>query len=145
MRTAAMQGGGVGDSLVPSLADPGLERVELRFPSPGGDEELVEAGGAGEPVELAAIGAVVAEGSGEQSLARDLYPRLEEDRLLIADQNCYNWADWRTAAGAALLWWVGAHLCLPVLELLPDGSYQSVLLDPTAYNTARCMSMPSAI
>jgi hypothetical protein len=34
---------------------------------------------------LAAIGP--AEGSGEQSLARELYPRLEQDWLPIADRN----------------------------------------------------------
>jgi hypothetical protein len=81
---------------------------------------------------LAAIGPAGAKGSGEQSLARELYPRLEEDWLLIADRNFYNWADWCTAAdtGAALLWRVRSDLRLPVLELLPDGSYQSVLLNP---------------
>ena len=81
---------------------------------------------------LAAIGPATSKGSGEQSLARQLYPRLEEDWLLIADRNFYNWADWGTAAGtgAALLWRVRSDLRLPVLELLGDGSYQSVLLTP---------------
>ena len=82
---------------------------------------------------LAAIGPCsVGKGSGEQSLARELYPRLEEDWLLIADRNFYNWQDWCTAAdtGAALLWRVKADLTLPVLELLPDGSYRSVLVSP---------------
>ena len=71
-------------------------------------------------------------GSGEQSLARTLYPRLEEDWLLIADRNFYSWEDWCAAAdtGAALLWRVKADLRLPVLELLPDGSYRSVLVSP---------------
>jgi len=80
----------------------------------------------------AVIGPVTSKGSGEQSLARTLYPRLEEDRLLIADRNFYNWADWCTAAdtGAALLWRVKSDLRLPVLELLPDGSYRSVLVSP---------------
>ena len=41
---------------------------------------------------LAAIGPCVSKGSGEQSLARELYPQLEEDWLLIADRNFYNWA-----------------------------------------------------
>jgi hypothetical protein len=38
-------------------------------------------------------------------LAR-VYPRLEEDWLLIADRGFYDWQDWCTAAdtGAALLW-----------------------------------------
>ncbi len=42
---------------------------------------------------VAAIGPVTSKGSGEQSLARRLYPRLEDDWLLIADRNFYNWAD----------------------------------------------------
>jgi len=59
---------------------------------------------------LAAIGPVASKGSGEQSLACQLYPRLEQDWLLIADRNFYNWQDWCTAAdtGAALLWRVKA-------------------------------------
>ena len=67
---------------------------------------------------LAAIGPCVSKGSGEQSLARKLYPRLEEDWLLIADRNFYNWQDWCTAAdtGAALLWRVKADLTLQPLE-----------------------------
>jgi Insertion element 4 transposase N-terminal len=89
---------------------------------------------------LAAIGPSAAgKGSGEQSLARGLYPRLEEDWLLIADRNFCNWADWCTAAGtgAALLWRVKADLTLPVLEILPDGSYLSVLVSPKIKGPAR--------
>jgi hypothetical protein len=78
------------------------------------------------------MGAAAAKGSGEQSPARQLYPDLEEDWLLIADRNFYCWRDWCTAAdtGAALLWRVKSDLLLPVLELLPDGSYRSVLVNP---------------
>ena len=81
---------------------------------------------------LAAMGAAAAKGSGEQSLARELYPDLEQDWLLIADRNFYNWKDWCAAAGtgAALLWRVKSSLLLPVLDLLPDGSYRSVLVNP---------------
>ena len=87
----------------------------------------------------AAIGPVTAKGSGEQSLARQLYPRLEEDWLLIADRNFYSWEDWCAAAdtGAALLWRVKSDLRLPVLELLPDGSYRSVLVGPKVTGKAR--------
>jgi hypothetical protein len=87
---------------------------------------------------LAAIGpARGGKGSGEQSLARELYPALEEDWLLIADRNFFNWDAWQAAAdsGAALLWRVKSDIRLPVLELLPDGSYRSVLVNPRA--TAR--------
>jgi hypothetical protein len=87
----------------------------------------------------AAIGGVAGKGAGEQSLARKLYKRLEEDWLLIADRNFFNWADWCTAAdsGAALLWRVKAGLTLPVLEILPDGSYRSVLVNPKIGGKAR--------
>jgi hypothetical protein len=88
---------------------------------------------------LAALGPCVSKGSGEQSLARELYPRLEEDWLLIADRNFCNWADWCTAAdaGAALLWRVKAGLTLAPLEFLSDGSYRSVLVNPQVKGVAR--------
>jgi hypothetical protein len=80
----------------------------------------------------AGIGGIAGMGAGEQSLARPMLRRLEEDWLLIADRNFYDWAGWCTAAdtGAALLWRVKSDLTLPVLELLPDGSYRSVLVRP---------------
>jgi hypothetical protein len=94
----------------------------------------------------AGIGGVAGKGAGEQSLARPLYRRLDEDWLLIADRNFYNWADWCTAAdsGAALLWRVKADLVLPVLELLPDGSYSSVLVSPKISGKARQALMAAA-
>jgi hypothetical protein len=87
----------------------------------------------------AAMGGVAGKGAGEQSLARKLYPRLEDDWLLIADRNFFGWADWCAAAdsGAQLLWRVKADLMLPVLELLPDGSYRSVLVSPKITGKAR--------
>ena len=81
----------------------------------------------------AAVGpAAGGKGSGEQALARRLYPRLEEDWLLLADRNFYSWTDWRAAAGtgAALLWRVKSSLRLPVLQALGDGSWRSVLVSP---------------
>ena len=94
----------------------------------------------------AAVGGVAGKGAGEQSLARQLYPRLEEDWLLIADRNFYSWADWCAAAdsGAALLWRVKADLMLPVLDLLPDGSYRSVLVNPKAGGKARAALLAAA-
>ena len=88
---------------------------------------------------LAAIGPCTSKGSGEQTLARELYPRLEEGWLLIADRNFYNWADWCTAAdtGAALLWRVKADLILAPLEFHRDGSYLSVVINPKVRGSAR--------
>ena len=79
---------------------------------------------------LAAMGPSEAKGSGEQSLARTLWEGLEEGWLLLADRLFYNWADWCAAAdsGADLLWRVKEDIHLPFLELLPDGSYRSVLV-----------------
>jgi hypothetical protein len=94
----------------------------------------------------AAIGPVTAKASGEQSLARQLYPRLQEDWLLIADRNFCSWEDWCAAAdaGAALLWRVKADLRLPVLAFLPDGSYRSVLVSPKIKGTARQVLIEAA-
>lgn len=87
----------------------------------------------------AEIGGIAGKGSGEQTLARRLYRRLEPDWLLIADRNFYNWSDWCTAAdtGAQLLWRVKANLQLPVLDFLSDGSYTSVLINPRIRGRAR--------
>jgi hypothetical protein len=95
---------------------------------------------------LAAIGPCISKGSGEQSLARELYPRLEEDWLLIADRNFYNWQDWCTAAdtGAALLWRVKSDLILEPLEFLTDGSYLSVLVSPKVRGAARAKILEAA-
>jgi Insertion element 4 transposase N-terminal/Transposase DDE domain len=78
----------------------------------------------------AAIGPASGKGSGEQALARRLYPRLEEDWLLMADRNFWNWQDWCAAAGtgAALLWRARSSLRLPALRVLGDGSWLSVLV-----------------
>ncbi len=87
----------------------------------------------------AEMGGVAGKGAGEQTLARKLYRRLAEDWPLIADRNFYNWAGWCAAAdsGAALLWRVKSDLTLPVLELLPDRSYRSVLVNPKIRGKAR--------
>jgi len=83
--------------------------------------------------------AIGGKGTGEQALARQLYPELEQDWLLIADRNFYSWADWAAAAGtgAALLWRVKSSLLLPVLQELPDGSYLSVLINPAIDSRSR--------
>ena len=88
----------------------------------------------------------MSKGSGEQSLARQLYPHLREDWLLIADRNFYNWQDWCTAAdtGAALLWRVKSDLTLPPLEFYPDGSYRSVLVNPKVRGKARAALLEAA-
>jgi hypothetical protein len=85
------------------------------------------------------MGPSAAKGSGEQSLARTLYPRLEEGWLLLADRLFYGWAGWCAAAdsGADLLWRVKDDIGLPFLELLRDGSYRSVLVKTSVKGARR--------
>ena len=76
---------------------------------------------------------------GEKTLANRLYPRLNPDELLTADRNFYSFGAWALAAdtGAALLWRAPTQLGLPVVEVLPDGTYLSALINPKIRNTAR--------
>jgi hypothetical protein len=101
---------------------------------------VVSIGECGSHAKVAAqMGPVGGKGSSEQALARRMLGQLEPGWLLIADRGFYNWPDWQAAAttGAALLWRVKADLRLPVLELLPDGSYLSVVARPALHDKAR--------
>lgn len=88
----------------------------------------------------AVVAAVIgAQRQAEQTLAATLYPRLDEDWLLLADRGFYSFAAFNTAAatGAQLLWRVKADLRLPLIEALPDGSYLSVLIEPKILGKTR--------
>jgi Insertion element 4 transposase N-terminal len=101
---------------------------------------VVTIGECGSHAKVAAqLGPVGGKGTCEQALARRMFGRLGAGWLLIADRGFYNWPDWQAAAatGAALLWRVKAGLRLPVLELLPDGSYLSLVARPTLHDKAR--------
>jgi hypothetical protein len=69
---------------------------------------------------------------GEKTLAMGLYPRLRGDELLTADRNFYSFHAWSAAvrSGAALLWRAPTGLRLPVVAVLADGTYTSVLIHP---------------
>jgi Insertion element 4 transposase N-terminal len=101
---------------------------------------VVTIGECGSHAKVAAqMGSFGGKGSSEQALARRMFGRLEPDWLLIADRGFYNWPDWQAAAatGAALLWRVKADLRLPALDLLPNGSYLSLVARPTLHDKAR--------
>jgi hypothetical protein len=68
---------------------------------------------------------------GEQTLAQRLYPRLRRNELLTADRGFYSFDAWRLAVGtgAALVWRAPTGLRLPVVRVLPDGTYWSVVID----------------
>ncbi len=82
---------------------------------------------------------VAAYNVGERTLAQRLYPRLRADELLTADRGFYSWQAWDTAqaTGAALLWRAPTQLDLPVVRVLPDGTYLSVLIKPTIRGARR--------
>jgi hypothetical protein len=63
----------------------------------------------------------------ESVLARRLFAHLGSGMLLLADRGFVGFDLWAAAAGtgADLLWRVKTNMVLPVVELLPDGSYLS--------------------
>jgi Insertion element 4 transposase N-terminal len=76
---------------------------------------------------------------GEKTLAARLYPRLRAEELLTADRNFYSWTAWDTAqaTGAALLWRAPTQLDLPVITVLPDGTYLTALIKPSVRGARR--------
>ncbi len=77
--------------------------------------------------------------TGEKTLTNRLYQRLNPEELLTADRNFYSFDAWELAvgSGAALLWRAPTQLELPVIKVLPDGTYTSVLIDPQIRSTRR--------
>jgi Insertion element 4 transposase N-terminal/Transposase DDE domain len=68
--------------------------------------------------------------TGERELVAGLLGALAADMLVLADAGLYGWWVWTQAqaTGAQLAWRVSSSLGLPVLRVLPDGSYLSVLI-----------------
>jgi Insertion element 4 transposase N-terminal/Transposase DDE domain len=83
---------------------------------------------------------------GEKTLANRLYQRLNPNDLLSADRNFYSFGAWALAAGsgAALLWRAPTQLGLPVVKILSDGTYLSVLINPKIRRAARRDQIMSA-
>jgi hypothetical protein len=76
---------------------------------------------------------------GEKSLAKRLYPRLRRDELLTADRNFYSFEAWDLASrsGAALLWRAPTGLGLPMVKVLAEGTYLTVLINPAIRGARR--------
>jgi len=76
---------------------------------------------------------------GEKTLARSLYSQLQPGEILTGDRNFYSFTDWGLAveAGAQLLWRAPTGLGLPVVAILSDGTYLSVLINPEIRGRAR--------
>jgi len=87
--------------------------------------------GLGECATHALVGAVIGRSSqGERTLAYDLVTDLEPDMLVLADRGFYSFRLWTAVleTGADLLFRVSTKNVLPVIEVLADGSYTSVLV-----------------
>ena len=71
-------------------------------------------------------------GVGERELAAGLLEAMGQDMLVIADRGFFSFEFWRDCllTGADLLFRVPAGLKLPVLQILPDGSYLSEVALP---------------
>lgn len=69
---------------------------------------------------------------GEQTLALDLLGALRAGMLVLADRGFLSFKLWQAAAatGADLCWRASASFALPRTEVLPDGTYLSVLRPP---------------
>jgi hypothetical protein len=82
----------------------------------------------------------------EKTLANRLYQRLRSDELLTADRNFYSFTAWELASrtGAGLLWRAPTGLTLPVVRVLPDGTYLSVLINPKIRGARRRKAIMAA-
>ena len=71
-------------------------------------------------------------GAGEQTLALGLLGALGPGMVLLADRNFASHKLWAAAAatGAQLCWRMSASFTLPVLQVLPEGTYLSQLNPP---------------
>lgn len=84
--------------------------------------------------------------TGEKTLANRLYQRLRRDELCTADRNFYSFEAWRLAAGtgAALLWRAPTGLGLPIVKVLADGTYLTVLINPAIRGARRRAAIMAA-
>ncbi|MFY9935149.1 MAG: IS4 family transposase [Streptosporangiaceae bacterium] len=77
--------------------------------------------------------------AGEQPLALKLLARLSHGDLLLADRNFLSHGLLKAAldAGVHVLWRAKSDVDLPVLKVLPDGTYLSRIADPAASRRMR--------
>jgi hypothetical protein len=115
------------------------------FGYPGNDERrgpfpqirVVAVGECGTRAVLAAACSPLA--TGEQALTRQLLAKLNPGDLLVADRNflSHGLLTQVLDAGVHVLWRAKSDIDLPVLEVLPDGTYRSRIADPAASRRMR--------
>ena len=117
--------------------------AEFGYPGNGagpGPFPQVRVVGLGECGTRAVLGAELSPlSAGEQPLALKLLGRLAPGDLVLADRNFLSHAllGAFTGAGAHVLWRAKGDMDLPVLEVLPDGTYLSRIADPAASRRMR--------
>ena len=126
------------DGMCLDLPDNAENGAEFGYPGNDGGRgpfPQIRVVGLGECGTRAVLGAATSPlATGEQPLARQLLPRLRPGDLLLADRNFLSHgllAD-VLATGAHVLWRAKSDVDLPVLEVLPDGTYLSRIADPAA-------------
>jgi Insertion element 4 transposase N-terminal/Transposase DDE domain len=76
---------------------------------------------------------------GERELTKPLISSFTPEMLITADRGFFSFDMWRDCltSGAALVWRVSATVGLPVLQVLPDGSYLSEITNQPARSRTR--------
>jgi len=124
---------------------PDTPETAAEFGYPGNDAgrgpfPQVRVVGLGECGTRAVLGAALSPlATGEQALARQLLSRLRPGDLLLADRNflSHGLLAEVLAPGVHVLWRAKSDVDLPVLQILPDGTYLSRIADPAASRTMR--------
>ena len=131
------------DGMCLDLPDTGENGAEFGYP--GNDERRgpfpqVRVVGLGECGTRAVLGAAMSGlSTGEQPLTRQLLGKLAPGDLLLADRNflSHGLLAEVLSRGIHVLWRARSDIVLPVLEVLPDGTYLSRVADPAASRRMR--------
>jgi hypothetical protein len=125
---------------LPATQENGTEFGYPRSDTGPGPFPQVRVVGLGECGTRAVLGAALSPlATGEQPLARQLLAKLRPGDLLLADRNflSHELLGEVLAAGVHVLWRAKSDVDLPVLEVLPDGTYLSRIADPAASRKMR--------
>lgn len=123
------------------LAETAENVTEFGYPSGGGSFPQIRLVALGEVGTHAVIAVATGKArAGERALFSGLLDRVRPGMLVVADRGFLSYELWGQAGatGADLLWRARSSMIdLPVLEVLPDGSYLSQLSDPVLANKRR--------
>ena len=131
------------DGMCLDLPDTPENGAEFGYPGNGagpGPFPQIRVAGLGECGTRAVLGAVTSGlATGQQPLTRQLLGKLAPGDLLLADRNFLSHGLLKDvlAAGVHVLWRAKSDVDLPVLEVLPDGTWLSRIADPAASRRLR--------